>query len=110
MYRSAQFYCKTYGALRVIKLNVSLAPDCVSEMQIVCAFPARSNYPAAAGARAAIAAGFETQLTNCKEIDASQAEPLGRSCLSIVTRSRSHARHVRMSHAFSCVEPAFINL
>ncbi|GBP12798.1 hypothetical protein EVAR_6122_1 [Eumeta japonica] len=48
-----------------------------------------------------------------KEIDASQAERLGRSCLSIVPRSRSHARlrqNATMSHAFSCVQPAFIHL
>ncbi|GBP97572.1 hypothetical protein EVAR_90299_1 [Eumeta japonica] len=48
-----------------------------------------------------------------KEIDASQAERLGRSCLSIVPRSRSHARlrrNATMSHAFSCVQPAFIDL
>ncbi|GBP06195.1 hypothetical protein EVAR_3557_1 [Eumeta japonica] len=39
-----------------------------------------------------------------KEIDASQAERLGRSCLSIVPRSRSHARlrrNATMSHAFT---------
>ncbi|GBP81599.1 hypothetical protein EVAR_62086_1 [Eumeta japonica] len=47
-----------------------------------------------------------------KEIDASQAERLGQSCLSIVPRSRSHARlrrNATMSHAFSCVQPAFID-
>ncbi|GBP19107.1 hypothetical protein EVAR_83420_1 [Eumeta japonica] len=45
-----------------------------------------------------------------KEIDAVQSEHLGRSCLSIVPRSRSHARlrrNVTMSHAFSCVQPVF---
>ncbi|GBP56796.1 hypothetical protein EVAR_91448_1 [Eumeta japonica] len=39
-----------------------------------------------------------------REIDASQAERLGRSCLSIVPCSRSHAglrRNATMSHAFS---------
>ncbi|GBP53823.1 hypothetical protein EVAR_42541_1 [Eumeta japonica] len=39
-----------------------------------------------------------------KEIDASQAERLGRSCLSIVPRSRSHARlrqNATMSHTYS---------
>ncbi|GBP50184.1 hypothetical protein EVAR_97184_1 [Eumeta japonica] len=48
-----------------------------------------------------------------KEIDASQAEHLDRSYLSIVPRSRSHARlkqNVTMSHAFSCVQRAFIDL
>ncbi|GBP66655.1 hypothetical protein EVAR_50480_1 [Eumeta japonica] len=48
-----------------------------------------------------------------KEIDASQAEHLGWSCLSIVPRSRSHARlrrNVTMSHAFSGVQPAFVDL
>ncbi|GBP75096.1 hypothetical protein EVAR_49268_1 [Eumeta japonica] len=48
-----------------------------------------------------------------KEIDALEAERLGRSCLSIVPRSRSHARLRRnaiMSHAFSCVQPAFTDL
>ncbi|GBP38240.1 hypothetical protein EVAR_18120_1 [Eumeta japonica] len=47
-----------------------------------------------------------------KEIDASQAERLGRSCLSIVPRSHSHARlrrNATMSHAFSCMQPAFID-
>ncbi|GBP39482.1 hypothetical protein EVAR_23833_1 [Eumeta japonica] len=48
-----------------------------------------------------------------KEIDASQAERLGRSCLSIVPRSRLHVRFRRnatMSHAFSCMQPVFIDL
>ncbi|GBP66611.1 hypothetical protein EVAR_50436_1 [Eumeta japonica] len=48
-----------------------------------------------------------------KEIDASQAEHLGRSCLSIVPRSRSHARlrrNATVSHGFSCVQPAFVDL
>ncbi|GBP51340.1 hypothetical protein EVAR_34126_1 [Eumeta japonica] len=55
-------------------------------------------------------------LTNApisKEIDAPQAERLGRSCLSIIPRSRSRARlrrNATMSHAFSCVQPAFIDL
>ncbi|GBP36293.1 hypothetical protein EVAR_85542_1 [Eumeta japonica] len=47
-----------------------------------------------------------------KEIDASQAERLGRSCFSLVPRSRSRARLRRkttMSHDFSCVQPAFID-
>ncbi|GBP69311.1 hypothetical protein EVAR_49598_1 [Eumeta japonica] len=48
-----------------------------------------------------------------KEMDASQAERLDRSCLSIVPRSRSHARirrNATMNHVFSCVQPAFIDL
>ncbi|GBP51939.1 mRNA-capping enzyme [Eumeta japonica] len=48
-----------------------------------------------------------------KEMDASQAERLGRSCLSVVPCSRSHARlrrNATMSHDFSCVQPAFIDL
>ncbi|GBP92327.1 hypothetical protein EVAR_99597_1 [Eumeta japonica] len=52
-----------------------------------------------------------TRLENVR-IDASQAQRLGRSCLSIVLRSRSHARLRRnaiMSHAFSCVQPAFVD-
>ncbi|GBP81879.1 Transient receptor potential cation channel trpm [Eumeta japonica] len=48
-----------------------------------------------------------------KEIDASQAQRLGRSCPSIVPRSRSHARlrrNATMNLALSCMQPAFINL
>ncbi|GBP21759.1 hypothetical protein EVAR_10937_1 [Eumeta japonica] len=48
-----------------------------------------------------------------REIDASHAERLSRSYLSIVPRSRSHARlrrNATLSHAFSCVQPVFIDL
>ncbi|GBP56159.1 hypothetical protein EVAR_23598_1 [Eumeta japonica] len=67
--------------------------------------------------------GRASAVVNDKNIDAvcrmigtdgqSQTERLGRSCLSIVPRSRSHAllrRNATMSHAFSCVQPAFIDL
>ncbi|GBP70118.1 Nephrin [Eumeta japonica] len=57
--------------------------------------------------------GEQIRMAYSKEIDASQTERLGRSCLSIVPRSRSHARfrqNATMSHAFSCVQPAFIDL
>ncbi|GBP65318.1 hypothetical protein EVAR_48024_1 [Eumeta japonica] len=60
------------------------------------------------------AAGRNLKLRDgSKEIDAPQAERLGRSCLSIVPRSRSHARlrrNTTMSHAFPCVQPGFIDL
>ncbi|GBP82601.1 hypothetical protein EVAR_61462_1 [Eumeta japonica] len=48
-----------------------------------------------------------------RETDASQAERLGRSYLSILPRSRSHARlgrNATMSHASSCMQLAFIDL
>ncbi|GBP84540.1 hypothetical protein EVAR_66848_1 [Eumeta japonica] len=49
-----------------------------------------------------------------RDMDASQAERLGRSCLSIACSALSLARSNQAerdkSHAFSCVQPAFINL
>ncbi|GBP88644.1 hypothetical protein EVAR_103889_1 [Eumeta japonica] len=55
----------------------------------------------------------ETRQWSRREVDASQAERLDRSYLSVVSRSRSHARlrwNATMSHSFSSVQPALIGL
>ncbi|GBP18535.1 hypothetical protein EVAR_12996_1 [Eumeta japonica] len=78
-------------------------------------FMSAPNGPAKGGLRAGLSVRFNCvlikmitveqrdMLMRSKEIDASQAERLGRSCLSIVPRFRSHARlrrNATMSHAF----------
>ncbi|GBP47331.1 hypothetical protein EVAR_38097_1 [Eumeta japonica] len=53
-------------------------------------------------------------LINGREIDASQAERLGRSCLSIARSALSLARSAQAERdnepCFLCVQPMFINL